>query len=104
MDLSRPWAHAICDGQRSSPIRWYDGTFKSGKQRLRVCVRDGKNRNLGQGLSILQLEPLGLFGCGHSGSERIAGIEWSVQYAPPLRSLCWTHRPFGKGELLGVAV
>ena len=53
MDLSRPWAHAIGNGQRSAPIRGRDGTFERSKQRLRVGVGDRQNRNLGKRLGIL---------------------------------------------------
>ena len=52
----------------------------------------------------MQLEPFGLFGCRYPWSERVARIERSVQHAASLRSLWRTHGPFGKGELLGVAV
>ena len=55
-------------------------------------------------MGILELEPLGLFGRPHARSERIARIERSVQHTAPLHSLGRTHGPFGKEDLLTVAV
>ena len=74
MNAGRPGADVIGDGEPASPGFRCDGTFKGREQGLRVGVGDGKNRDLGDGLCVFDVEAFGAGNGADSGRKRIAGI------------------------------
>jgi len=102
--LHRARTNTIGDRQISTPARGWHRPGKRGKQRLRVSVRNRQHRDLCDHWNIFQLQALGIFCRGHSGSQWITRIDGIIRDTAALRAVLRAVSAGGKRLALKIAV
>ncbi len=102
--LRRARPNVIGQGQSAAPCFGNCFATEGLQERSRVRIGDGENRNLRDGLHLIDRNQLHAFDGADSGGLRIAGVDGHVHHAAALRTIRRTHRTLGIGVALVVAI